>query len=102
MADEADDTVMLYIEILSQEESILKSMEEGILEVLSKNSINVHPFWAGTTDFGERILQLILPAQPEATILITIPAYELDGLSLDELASRLNKNIREIYRAHDY
>lgn len=95
MPDDDEATMILYADVPPKEKAILQSMAGGVLKVLFENFITDRLIWTGSAESGERVVQLILPAQPEPRILLQLRACELAALSLDELVSRLNESIRQ-------
>jgi hypothetical protein len=94
MTDDAEVTMALYMDLLSEEERVLKGIENDILRVLFQNAISARPIWTSRTDPNNRFVRLYLPASPQPRVLLELPSSELATLSPDELLSRLEGNLR--------
>jgi len=95
MSDDAEMTMILYSDLLPEEEAILKRMEEVVLQILLANSITIRPLWIGSTNSGKRVVQLTILAQPEPRILLRFPADQLADLSANKLAFLLSESITQ-------
>jgi len=93
MSDDAKVAMILYNNLLPEEEDILKRMEDKVINALLANSITARPVWTGSAEPGGRVVRLILQAKSEPRTLLELPASELQTLSADELISRLNESI---------
>jgi hypothetical protein len=94
MTDGAELTMALYVDLLPEEERVLKGIENDVLRVLSQNAISARPIWTSRTDPNNRFVRLFLPASPQPRVLLEFPSSEIATLSPDELLSRLMGNLR--------
>ena len=93
MPDDTTATMFMCTGLLPEEEAALKLFESPILEALLARSIYARPWWTSTTQLSGRVVQLVLPDQPEPRVLIQLDADEISSLTQDDLISRLNQNI---------
>ncbi len=94
MSDDAEVTMILYADLLPEEENVLKRMEEDIVSVLLENSLSARPIWTGRTQTSGRIVELALAASPTPRVLLELSSSELAAISLGVLLSRLKDSIR--------
>lgn len=95
MPDDAEVTMILYADLLPEEEAVLKPMESAVIKALLANSVTARPVWTSSAESGARVVQLNVLGQPEPRILLDLPADEVAALSTDELVSRLNRSITQ-------
>lgn len=96
MPDDAEITMMLYSELLPEEESILKAMEQPLMNALLAHSVTVRPVWTSETTPDGRVVQLLIRGDSEPRILIELPADHISTVSADDMVSRLERKIEEI------
>jgi hypothetical protein len=85
--------MMLYADLLPEEEAVLKPMESAVIQTLLAKSVTARPLWTSSSESGVRTVQLVLPDEPAARVLLTLALEEVATISQNELIARLNQGL---------
>jgi hypothetical protein len=94
MTDRAEVTMVLYRDLLTDEERVLKGLENDLISVLLENHATFHPFWTSRTDARGRFVRLCV-FDNKNTVLLEWPSRQIALLSPNELRARLEERLRQ-------